>query len=379
MNFTLSEEQILIQNMAREFAEKEILPIAAEIDREQKFPTATVKRMGELGFFGLFTPEELGGGGGDYLSYIIAIEEIAAVCASHAAIYSVHTSACLDAILTFGTDAQKKKYVPDLATGKKLGGFTVTEAGAGTDAAAQKSTAVRQGDNYILNGSKIFITNGGIAETYIAGVMTDPSKGLKGITAFIVEKAFPGFEVGQKEDKMGIRGSQTTEIIYKDCVVPAENMLGKEGEGFRIAMQVLDGGRIGMASQAVGIARGALEAAITYAKERKQFGKPIAANQGLQWMLADMALKVEASRLLVYKAAQAKTSGARYSANSAMAKLMAARTAMEVTTKAVQIHGGIGYTKSYPVERYMRDAKITEIYEGTNEVMQMVISGNLLA
>jgi len=379
MDFTLTEEQSLIQKMAREFAQKEILPVAAEIDREQKFPTATVKRMGELGLFGLFTPEELGGGGGDYLSYIIAIEEIAAVCASHAAIYSVHTSACLDAILTFGTEAQKKKYVPDLAAGKKIGAFTLTEAGAGTDSAAQKSTAVRQGDNFVLNGSKIFITNGGIAETYIAGVMTDPSKGLKGITSFIVDKAFPGCTVGQKEDKMGIRGSQTTEIIYKDCVVPAENMLGKEGEGFRLAMQILDGGRIGMASQAVGIARAALEAAITYAKERKQFGKPIAANQGLQWMLADMALAVEASRLLVYKAALAKMSGARYSANSAMAKLMAARTAMEVTTKAVQIHGGIGYTKSYPVERYMRDAKITEIYEGTNEVMKMVISGGLLA
>ena len=379
MDFTLSEEQVLIQNMAREFAQKEIQPIAAEIDRNHTFPAATVKRMGELGFFGLFTPEDLGGGGGDFLSYIIAIEEIAAVCASHAAIYSVHTSAGLDAILKFGNDAQRRAYVPDLATGKKIGAFTVTEAGAGTDAAAQKTVAVRQGDNYIINGSKIFITNGGIAETYIVSAMTDPSKGLKGISAFIVEKNFPGFHVGQIEEKLGIRGSQTAEIIYKDCVVPAANLMGNEGEGFKIIMQVLDGGRIGMASQAVGIARGALEAAVTYAKERKQFGKPIAANQGLQWMLADMALKVEASRNLVYKAALAKMSGARFSTHAAMAKLMAAETAMDVTTKAVQIHGGIGYTKSYPVERYMRDAKITEIYEGTNEVQRMIIAAGLLA
>jgi len=379
MDFTLNEEQMLIQNMAREFAQKEVAPIAAEIDREQKFPYDTVKRMGELGLFGLFTPEDLGGGGGDYIAYVLALEEIAAVCASHAAIYSVHSSASLGGILSYGTDAQKKKYVPDMASGKRIGGFTVTESGAGTDAAAQKSTAVRQGDNYILNGSKIFITNGGVADIYIAAAMTDPSKGLKGITTFIVEKGFPGFTVGQKEDKMGIRGSQTTEIIYKDCVVPAENMLGKEGEGFKVIMQILDGGRIGMAAQAVGIARGALEAAVTYAKERKQFGKPIAANQGLQWMLADMALSVEAARNLVFKAACVKMSGARFSKEAAMAKLIAARTAMDVTTKAVQIHGGIGYTKSYPVERYMRDAKITEIYEGTNEVMQMVIAGNILA
>lgn len=379
MDFTLTEEQTLIQNMAREFAEKELRPIAAEIDRDQKFPTETVKLMGELGLFGLFTPEELGGSGGDFLSYIVAMEEIAAVCASHAAIYSVHTSACLDAILTFGSEVQKKQYVPDLATGEKIGAFTVTESGAGTDLAALKTTAVRQGDNYILNGSKIFITNGGIAETHVAAAMTDPSLGTKGITAFIVEKDFPGFSAGQKEDKMGIRGSQTSEIIYKDCVVPAENMLGKEGEGFKIVMRVLDAGRIAMAAQAVGIARGALEAAITYTKERKQFGKPLAANQGLQWMMADMALAVEASRLLVHKAALAKASGSRYSANAAMAKLMSARTAMDVTNKAIQLHGGIGYTKSYPVERYMRDAKITEIYEGTNEVMQMVIAGTILA
>lgn len=379
IGFTPTEEQLLIQNMVREFAQKEIAPIAAEIDREQKFPAQTVKRMGELGLFGLFVPEELGGGGSDYLAYALAIEEVAAVCASHAAIYSVHCSASMGAILTFGTEAQKKKYVPDMASGAKIGAFTVTEPGAGTDAAAQKSTAVKQGDTYILNGTKIFITNGGIADIYIAAAMTDPSKGLKGITAFIVEKDFPGFKVGQKEDKMGIRGSQTTEIIYTNCEVPAANLLGKEGEGFKVIMQILDAGRIGMAAQAVGIARGALDAAVTYAKERQQFGKPIAANQGLQWMLADMALAVEAARTMVFKAACAKESGGRFSKEAAMAKLIAAQTAMDVTTKSVQIHGGIGYTKSYPVERYMRDAKITEIYEGTNEVMKMVIAGNILS
>jgi butyryl-CoA dehydrogenase len=379
IGFTPSEEQLLIQNMAREFAQKEIAPIAAEIDREQRFPMETVKRMGDLGFFGLFVPEELGGGGSDYISYVMALEEISAVCGAHGAIYSVHTSASLGAILSYGTEEQKKKYIPDMASGTRIGAFTVTEPGAGTDAAAQKSTAVRQGDKYILNGTKIFITNGGIADIYVAAAMTDPSKGLKGITTFIVEKSFPGFNVGQKEDKMGIRASQTTEIIYNNCEVPAENMLGKEGEGFKVIMQILDGGRIGMAAQAVGIARGALDAAITYAKERQQFGKPLAANQGLQWMLADMALAVEAARVMVYKAACAKEEGRRFSKEAAMAKLIAAQTAMDITTKSVQIHGGIGYTKSYPVERYMRDAKITEIYEGTNEVMKMVIAGSILA
>ena len=379
VDFTPSEEQQLIQNMTREFAQKEIAPIAAEIDREQKFPMETVKRMGELGLFGLFVPEELGGGGSDYISYVLALEEISAVCGAHGAIYSVHTSASLGAILSYGTDEQKKKYIPDMASGKRIGAFTVTEPGAGTDAAAQKSTAVRQGDKYILNGTKIFITNGGIADIYIAAAMTDPSKGLKGITTFIVEKSFPGFNVGQKEDKMGIRASQTTEIIYTNCEVPAENLLGKEGEGFKVVMQILDGGRIGMAAQAVGIARGALDAAINYAKTRQQFGKPIASNQGLQWMLADMALSVEAARALVFKAACAKNSGGRFSKEAAMAKLFAAQAAMDVTTKSVQIHGGIGYTKSYPVERYMRDAKITEIYEGTNEVMKMVIAGSILS
>jgi butyryl-CoA dehydrogenase len=379
INFTPTEEQLLIQQMAREFAQKEIAPIAAEIDREQTFPMNTVKRMGELGLLGLFVPEELGGGGTDYISYALAMEEIAAVCASHAAIYSVHSSASMGGILSYGTEEQKKKYIPGMASGERIGAFTVTEPGAGTDAGAQKATAVRQGDKYILNGTKIFITNGGIADVYVASAMTDPSKGIKGITTFIVEKSFPGFKVGQKEDKMGIRGSQTTEIIYTNCEVPAENLLGKEGEGFKVIMQILDSGRIGMAAQAVGIARGALDAAIAYVKERHQFGKPLAANQGLQWMLAEMALAVEASRVMVFKAACAKDAGGRFSKEAAMAKLIAAETAMAVTTRAVQLHGGIGYTKSCVVERYMRDAKITEIYEGTNEVMKMVIAGNILA
>ncbi len=374
MDFSLTEEQQLIRTMVREFARAEIAPIAAAVDREHRFPRETVKRMGELGLFGLFTPENLEGGGGDYLSYILAIEEVAAVCASHAAILSVHTSTCLDGILKFGNEAQRVRYVPDLATGRKLGGLTVTEAGAGTDLAALKTTAVRKGDTYVVNGNKMFITNGGIAETCIVAAVTDPSRGAKGISAFIVESGFPGFVVGQKEDKMGIRGSQTAEIIYKDCEIPAENLLGNEGDGFKIVMQILDGGRIGIGAQAVGIARAALDAAVGYVKERRQFGKPLAANQGLQWMIADMALKIEASRNLVHKAAWAKASGKRFTVEAAMAKLMASETAMDVTTKAVQLHGGIGYTTSYPVERFMRDAKITEIYEGTSEVQRMIIS-----
>ena len=379
MGYQLTEEQALIKNMVREFAENEVKPIAAEIDKNHRFPAETVKRMVELSLLGLSTPEDLGGAGGDVLSYIIAVEELSRVCATHGVILSAHVSLSMFPILKFGTDEQKKKYIPDMATGKKLGAFCLTEPGAGTDAAAQKTVAELKGDKYILNGSKVFITNGAVAETFIVFAMTDKSKGLKGITAFVVEKSFPGFQVGQTEDKLGICASSTTEIIFKDCEVPVANMLGKEGEGFKIAMQTLDGGRIGIAAQALGIAQGALEAAISYAKERVQFGKPISANQGIQWMLADMATKVEAARLLTYNAANLKDAGERFSKEAAMAKLFAAETAMEVTTKSVQIHGGIGYTKSYPVERMMRDAKITEIYEGTSEVQRMVIAGNILA
>ncbi len=379
MDFQLTEEQQLIRNMVREFAENEVKPIAAEIDKSHRFPEETVKRMAELGLFGLTIPEELGGSGGDSIAYSGAVEELSRVDATHGTILSAHISLGIHPIMNFGTDEQKKKYVPDLASGKKLAAFCLTEPGAGTDAASQLTVAEKQGDKFILNGSKVFITNGAYAETFIVFAMTDKSKGLKGITAFIVEKAFPGFVVGQLEDKMGICASSTTEIIFKNCEVPAANMLGKEGEGFKVAMNTLDGGRVGIASQAVGIAQGALEAAIEYAKERKQFGKPIAANQGLQWMMADMAVAVEASRLLTQQAAAKKDAKQRFSKEAAMAKLFASETAMSVTTKAVQIHGGIGYTKSYPVERYMRDAKITEIYEGTSQVQRMVIAGNILA
>ncbi|MDR2503156.1 MAG: acyl-CoA dehydrogenase [Deltaproteobacteria bacterium] len=375
----LTEDQILIQKMVREFADKEVAPIAGEIDKKHRFPAETVKRMAELNLFGLTIPEEYEGSGGDNVSYSVAVEELSRVCGTHGVILSAHVSLGASPILKFGNDAQKKKYLPDLASGRKLSAFCLTEPGAGTDAASQQTEAVLKGDKYIVNGSKVFITNGGVADTFIIFAMTDKSKGLKGITAFIVEKKFPGFVVGQLEDKLGICASSTTEIILKNCEVPKENMLGKEGEGFKIAMQTLDGGRIGIASQALGLAQGALEAAITYAKQRVQFGKPISANQGIQWMLADMATRVEAARQITRHAALAKDTKDKYSTEAAMAKLFAAEAAMWVTTQAVQIHGGIGYTKSYPVERLMRDAKITEIYEGTSQVQRMVIAGSILA
>ena len=377
MQFT--EDQLLIKNMVREFAENEVKPIAAKIDREHCFPKDTVKRMAELGLFGLAVPEEYEGAGGDTLSYILAVEELSRVCASHAITMEVHVSLCAHAILLNGTEAQKKKYLPDLCSGRKLGGFALTEPGAGTDAAAQQTVAELKGDKYVINGSKVFITNSGVGETFVIFAMTDKSKGLKGISAFIVESSFPGFIVGQAEDKLGIRASDTHELIFKNMEVPAENMLGKEGQGFKIAMSTLDGGRIGIAAQAVGIAQAALDAAISYTKERVQFGKPISANQGIQWMLADMATELQAARLLTYDAAMKRDTGERYSMEAAMAKLKAASVAMDITVKSIQLHGGIGFTTSYPVERFMRDAKITEIYEGTSQVQKMVISGGLLA
>ena len=377
--FQLNEEQQMIKDMVAEFCEKEVLPIAAEIDKNHRFPAETVEKMKELNLFGLGTPEEYEGTGSDYLSYILAVEELSKACATHGVLFSAHVSLCMGPIKQFGTDAQKAKYLPDLASGRKLGAFCLTEPGAGTDASAQKTVAVKDGDHYVLNGSKVFITNGGVAETFIVFAMTDKSKGVKGISSFIVEKSFPGFEVGQLEDKMGICGSSTTEIFFKDCIVPAENLLGAEGKGFSIAMQTLDGGRIGIAAQALGIAEAALEDAIKYSKERVQFGKPICTKQGLQWYMAEMKVKVEAARNLVYQAALAKESGKRYSLDAAMAKLFASETAMQVTTKAVQILGGVGYTKNFRAERLMRDAKITEIYEGTSEVQKMVIAGNILA
>ena len=378
MNFTLTKEQELVRQMVRDFAVNEVKPIAAEIDVTERFPMENVKKMGELGMMGIPFPTEFGGAGGDVLSYILAVEELSKVCATTGVILSAHTSLCASLINENGTPEQKEKYLRDLCTGNKIGAFGLTEPGAGTDAAGQQTTAVLDGDNYILNGSKIFITNGGVADTFIVFAMTDKSKGTKGISAFIVEKGFPGFSIGKKEDKLGIRASSTTELIFENCVVPKENLIGREGKGFGIAMKTLDGGRIGIAAQALGIAEGALEEAIKYMKERKQFGRPIAAFQGLQWMVAEMSTKIEAARFLVYKAAWLKDNKQPYSIDAARAKLYAAEVAMDVTTKAVQLFGGYGYTKEYPVERMMRDAKITEIYEGTSEVQKMVISGSLL-
>ena len=378
MNFTLTKEQELVRQMVRDFAVNEVKPIAAEIDVTERFPMENVKKMGELGVMGIPFSTEFGGAGGDILSYIIAVEELSKVCATTGVILSAHTSLCASLINENGTPEQKEKYLRDLCTGNKIGAFGLTEPGAGTDAAGQQTTAVLDGDNYILNGSKIFITNGGVADTFIVFAMTDKSKGTKGISAFIVEKGFQGFSIGKKEDKLGIRASSTTELIFENCIVPKENLIGKEGKGFGIAMKTLDGGRIGIAAQALGIAEGALEEAIKYMKERKQFGRPISAFQGLQWMVAEMSTKIEAARFLVYKAAWLKENKQPYSVDAARAKLYAAEVAMDVTTKAVQLFGGYGYTKEYPIERMMRDAKITEIYEGTSEVQKMVISGSLL-
>lgn len=378
MNFNLTREQDLVRQMVREFAINEVKPIAAEIDETERFPMENVEKMAELGMLGIPFSKEFGGAGGDTLSYVLTVEELSKVCGTTGVIVSAHTSLCADLINKFGNKDQKAKYLTPLATGEKLGAFGLTEPGAGTDASGQQTVATLDGDNYILNGSKIFITNGGVAETFIIFAMTDRSKGTKGISAFIVEKDFPGFSIGKHEDKLGIRGSSTTELVMQNCIVPKENLIGQEGRGFGIAMKTLDGGRIGIAAQALGIAAGALEEACIYMKERKQFGKPLSAFQGLQWMIADMDVKVESARLLVYKAACLKDAGLPFTVDAARAKLFASEVAMEVTTKAVQIFGGYGYTKEYPVERMMRDAKITEIYEGTSEVQKMVIAGSAL-
>ncbi|QGU94194.1 acyl-CoA dehydrogenase [Clostridium bovifaecis] len=377
MNFEFTREQELVRQMVREFAENEVKPIAGEIDQTEEFPIENVKKMARYGLMGLPFSTEYEGAGSDYLSYILAVEELAKKCGTHSVILSAHVSLCAAVIDAFGNEEQKKKYLPDLASGRKIGAFGLTEPNAGTDASGQQTVAVKDGDNYILNGQKIFITNGGYADTFIVIAMTDKSKGVKGISAFIVEKGFPGFSIGKVEDKLGIRASSTTELIFEDCVVPAENLLGKEGKGFGIAMKTLDGGRIGIAAQALGLAEGALEEAVEYMKERKQFGKQLYKFQGMAWMAAECKAKIEAARYLVYKAAYNKQAGLPYGLEAATAKLFAAETAMEVTTKAVQMLGGYGYTKDYPVERLMRDAKITEIYEGTSQVQKMVISGAL--
>ena len=377
MEFALTREQELVKQMVREFAENEVKPLAAEIDETERFPMETVKKMAKYGMMGIPFSKEYGGAGGDTLSYILAVEELSKVCATTGVILSAHTSLCASLINEFGTEEQKRKYLVPLAKGEKLGAFGLTEPNAGTDAAGQQTTAVLHGDNYIINGQKIFITNGGAADIFIVFAMTDRSKGTKGISAFIVEKGFKGFSIGKLEEKMGIRGSSTTELIFEDCIVPKENLLSKEGKGFGVAMGTLDGGRIGIAAQALGIAEGAFNEAVAYMKERKQFGRSLDKFQGLSWIVAELDTKIEAAKHLVYKAACKKDAGLPYSVDAARAKLFAADVAMEVTTKAVQLFGGYGYTKEYPVERMMRDAKITEIYEGTSQVQKMVISGSI--
>lgn len=378
MNFTLGTEHEMLRQMYREFAEKEVAPLAQEVDEEERFPEETVEKMAKLGMMGIYFPEEYGGAGGDVLGYAMAVEEMSRVCGTTGVIISAHTSLCAAPIYEFGTKEQQEKYLPSLARGEKLGAFGLTEPNAGTDAAGQQTTAVLDGDDYIINGSKIFITNAGYADIYIVMAMTDKSKGTRGISAFIVEKDFEGFSVGKKEAKMGIRGSATCELIFENCRVPKENLLGQIGKGFKVAMQTLDGGRIGIAAQALGLAQGAIDATVDYVKERKQFGRSISKFQNTQFQLADMQTKVDAARLLVYRAADLKQKKMPYSVEAAMAKLFAAEVAMEVTNKAVQLHGGYGYTREYNVERMMRDAKITEIYEGTSEVQKMVISAKML-
>ena len=382
MDFTLSKKHEMARTLFKEFAEKEVKPLAQDVDENEQFPVETVAKMAKAGFLGIPVPKEYGGQGCDPLTYVMCVEELSKVCGTTGVIVSAHTSLCIDPIQTFGTEEQKKKYIPDLASGKKLGAFGLTEPGAGTDAQGQQTKAVLDGDEWVLNGSKCFITNGSYADVYIViavtGVVEKRGRKMKEISAFIVEKGTPGFTFGTKEKKMGIRGSATYELIFEDCRIPKENLLGKQGKGFGIAMHTLDGGRIGIASQALGLAEGALERTIEYVKERKQFGRSIGQFQNTQFQLANMATQVEAAKLLVYKAAMAKATQRVYSVEAAKAKLFAAETAMAVTTKAVQLYGGYGYTRDYPVERMMRDAKITEIYEGTSEVQRMVISGQML-
>ena len=382
MDFTLSKEHEMARQLFKDFAEKEVKPLAQEVDETETFPRETVEKMAKLGFMGIPVPKEYGGQGCDILTYAMCVEELSKVCGTTGVIVSAHTSLCCDPILTYGTEEQKQKYLVPLAKGEKIGAFGLTEPGAGTDAQGQQTKAVLDGDEWVLNGSKCFITNGKEADVYIVfaitGVVEKRGRLTKEISAFIVEKGTPGFTFGTKEKKMGIRGSSTYELIFTDCRIPKANLLGQQGKGFAIAMHTLDGGRIGIASQALGLAEGALETTINYVKERKQFGRAIGAFQNTQFQLADMATKCEAAKLLVYKAARAKNTQKVYSVEAAQAKLYAAEVAMEVTTKAVQLHGGYGYIREYDVERMMRDAKITEIYEGTSEVQRMVISGALL-
>ena len=373
--FNLSEEHIQLQQTFREFAENEVKPLAKELDETERFPTETVQKMAEMGMMGLPIPEELGGSGVDQLGYVLAVEELSKVCATTGIILSAHTSLCCWPIMTFGTEEQKEKYLKPLASGQKLGAFALTEPSAGTDASMQKSTAVLDGDHYILNGNKVFITNAGAADVFIVFAMTDKEQGTRGITAFILERDMPGFTMGKPENKMGLRASSTCELVFDNVRVPVENRLGAEGKGFKIAMATLDGGRIGVGAQAVGIAQGAIDEAVKFTKERIQFGRRISQFQNTQFTLADMQTRTDAARMLVWRAAAAEQECQPYTHLAAMAKLFASETASYVTNRAVQLCGGYGYTKDYPVERMMRDAKVTEIYEGTSEVQRMVLSG----
>ena len=378
MNFRQDEEHQDILEMVHDFAVNEVKPLAAEIDRTEEFPMKNVKMMAEMGLMGIPFPEEYGGAGMDTLAYIQTVEELSKYCASTGVILSAHTSLCATPIYQFGSEEQKQKYLPKLCSGEWIGAFALTEPNAGTDASGQQTVAVDAGDHWVLNGSKIFITNAGVADVFFVLAMTDKSQGTKGISAFIVEKGYKGFSIGKHEDKLGIRASSTCELIFEDCIVPKENLVGELGKGFKYAMMTLDGGRVGIAAQALGIAEGALDRAVAYTKERKQFGRSIAQQQNTQFKLADMATRIEAAQMLVYKAAMAKATQKVYSVEAAKAKLFAAETAMAVTTEVVQLFGGYGYIREYDVERMMRDAKITEIYEGTSEVQRMVISGSLL-
>ncbi len=378
MDFKLTELQTMIRDTARDFAEKELKPIAAKIDEESRFPEEIVKNMGELGLMGVYIPEEYGGTGADMVSYCLAVEEISKACGSTGVTVSAHTSLACDPILKFGTEEQKKEFLVPLASGEKLGCLDLTEPGAGSDVSAQITTAEKKGDEYIINGSKIFITNGGYSDIAIVTVKTDKEAGNRGMSAFIVEKDTPGFSIGKVEHKLGIRASSTVEHVFENARVPAKNLLGKEGHGFKIAMETLNGGRVGIAAQAIGIAGAALADSVSYAKERVQFGKPIARLQAIQWMIADMHVKLTNARYQTYLAAAKKDSGENYVMESAMAKLYASEAATWITHKGIQIHGGYGYTTEYPLERYYRDARITEIYEGTSEVQRLIIASMLL-
>ena len=375
MNFKFNEEEQEIIDMLHDFAVKEVAPLAAEIDEQERFPEETWHKLADMGMMGIAYPEEYGGAGLSYLTYIACCEELAKHCATTSVMVSAHSSLCCWPIEHFGTEEQKQKYLPALCSGEKLGAFGLTEPGAGTDAAMQKTTAEDKGDHWLINGSKIFITNAGYASVFVIFAMTDKSLGTKGISAFIVDRDTPGFSVGAHEKKMGIRGSSTCELIFDNCKVPKENLLGEVGKGFKIAMMTLDGGRIGIGAQALGIAQGCIDQTVKYTQERIQFGKRISQFQNTQFQLADMQTKVDAARLLIYRAAQAKQDGEPYSHLAAMGKLFASETASDVTRRCVQLVGGYGYTREYPFERMMRDAKITEIYEGTFEVQRMVISG----